>query len=208
MRRSLARLIAQTAPYVDPHDSSWFVDGEMPNLMGHRDAMQYRPADATECPGDALYARCAEVLDAARAAGVRYVDVARSYGRAEEFLARWLAERGAPVDALSVGSKWGYRYTAGWTVDAPVHEQKEHSVERFRAQLAESRALVGDRLDLYQVHSATALVVERPLPGQALPRADALVTRTPGLVVGALAADCTPILLADPVARVVAATHA
>jgi hypothetical protein len=56
MRRSLARLIAQVSPYVDPHDSSWFVDGEMPNLMGHRDAMRYRPGDATECPGDALYA--------------------------------------------------------------------------------------------------------------------------------------------------------
>jgi aryl-alcohol dehydrogenase-like predicted oxidoreductase len=53
---------------------------------------------------DALHARCAEVLDAARAAGVRYVDVARSYGRAEEFLARWLAERGVPADAVSVGS--------------------------------------------------------------------------------------------------------
>ncbi|HEY3110127.1 MAG TPA: peptidoglycan recognition family protein [Chloroflexota bacterium] len=55
MRQSLARLIAQVGSYIDPHDSSWFVDGEMPNLMGHRDAMQYRPADATECPGDALY---------------------------------------------------------------------------------------------------------------------------------------------------------
>jgi hypothetical protein len=55
MRRSLARLIAQVGPAIDPHDSSWFVDGEMPNLMGHRDAMRYRPADATECPGDALY---------------------------------------------------------------------------------------------------------------------------------------------------------
>src|SRR5262245_36205860 len=67
---------------------------------------------------DALYARCAEVLDAARGAGVRYVDAARSYGRAEEFLARWLTERGVRADACSVGSKWGYRYTAGWAVDA------------------------------------------------------------------------------------------
>ena len=39
-------------------------------------------------------------------------------------------------------------------------------------------------------------------------KADALVTRTPGVVVGALAADCTPVLFADPVARVVAAAHA
>src|SRR5204863_2354521 len=81
------------------------------------------------------------------------VDVARSYGRAEEFLARWL--RAVPRDALAVGSKWGYRYTAGWRVDAPVHEQKELSVTRFNSQLGETRALLGDRLDLYQIHSAT-----------------------------------------------------
>ncbi len=106
--------------------------------------------------GEALYARCAAVLDAARTAGVRYIDVARSYGRAEEFLARWLTERGVPLEALTVGSKWGYRYTAGWAVDARVHEQKELSADRYRAQVAESRALLGDRLALYQIHSATA----------------------------------------------------
>jgi aryl-alcohol dehydrogenase-like predicted oxidoreductase len=105
---------------------------------------------------EALYARCAEVLDAARAAGMRYVDAARSYGRAEEFLARWLTERGVSPDAITVGSKWGYRYTAGWAVEAPVHEEKALSLERFRAQLAETRALLGERLALYQIHSATA----------------------------------------------------
>lgn len=114
---------------------------------------------ADDLPGDrsvdALYARVASVLDAARAAGIRYVDVARSYGRAEEFLARWLRERAAPDDSLTVGSKWGYRYTAGWRVDAPVHEEKELSLARFTTQLAESRAHLGRRLDLYQIHSAT-----------------------------------------------------
>jgi aryl-alcohol dehydrogenase-like predicted oxidoreductase len=110
------------------------------------------PPDRTP---DALYARVAAVLDAARVAGVRYVDVARSYGRAEEFLARWIHERNVPPDALSVGSKWGYRYTAGWRVDAAVHEEKEHSLQRYAAQLGESRVLLGRRLDLYQVHSAT-----------------------------------------------------
>lgn len=105
---------------------------------------------------DALYARCAAVLDAALAAGVRYADVARSYGRAEEFLARWIAERTLPSDAIVVGSKWGYRYTGDWRVDADVHEQKELSLPRFRQQLAESRTLLGERLALYQIHSATA----------------------------------------------------
>lgn len=111
------------------------------------------PGDRTP---DALAARVADVLDAARAAGLRYVDVARSYGRAEEFLARWLDARAVPRDALAIGSKWGYRYTAGWRVDAPVHEEKALTIERFTAQLAETRALLGDRLVLYQIHSATA----------------------------------------------------
>ena len=104
---------------------------------------------------EALYERAAEMLDAARAAGVRYVDVARSYGRAEEFLARWIAERGILPDDLTIGSKWGYRYTADWRVDAPVHEEKELSLARFTTQLEESRGFLGDRLALYQIHSAT-----------------------------------------------------
>jgi aryl-alcohol dehydrogenase-like predicted oxidoreductase len=106
-------------------------------------------------PPEAMYARAAALLDAAQAAGVRYVDVARSYGRAEEFLARWLAERQVPAGALTVGSKWGYRYTADWRMDAAVHEEKELSATRFASQLAESRVILGDRLALYQIHSAT-----------------------------------------------------
>jgi aryl-alcohol dehydrogenase-like predicted oxidoreductase len=115
---------------------------------------------ARDLPGartpEDLARRTAEVLDAARAAGVRYVDVARSYGRAEEFLARWLRERHVRPETLTIGSKWGYRYTAGWTTGAAVHEEKELSLERFRTQLAETRALLGDRLALHQIHSATA----------------------------------------------------
>lgn len=61
---------------------------------------------------------------------------------------------------------------------------------------------------LYQTHSATALAVDKPYPRDALPQADAVVTRTPGLVIGALAADCNPVLFADPQAKVVAAAHA
>lgn len=104
---------------------------------------------------ESMYGRAAAVLDAAWAAGVRHFDVARSYGRAEEFLARWLVQRDIPADAVTVGSKWGYRYTADWRIDPAVHEQKEHSLARLREQLAESTALLGDRLDIYQIHSAT-----------------------------------------------------
>jgi aryl-alcohol dehydrogenase-like predicted oxidoreductase len=51
--------------------------------------------------------RAHAMLDAAWAAGIRYFDAARSYGRAEEFLGRWLAARRIPPDAVTVGSKWG-----------------------------------------------------------------------------------------------------
>jgi aryl-alcohol dehydrogenase-like predicted oxidoreductase len=102
---------------------------------------------------EALRARSFEVLDAAYEAGVRYLDAARSYGRAEEFLGAWLADRG-PADVV-VGSKWGYVYTAGWEVDADPPEVKHHDVETFRRQLDETRANLGERLALYQIHSAT-----------------------------------------------------
>jgi aryl-alcohol dehydrogenase-like predicted oxidoreductase len=99
--------------------------------------------------------RCHEMLDAAWAAGIRYVDVARSYGRAEEFLATWLRARNLEPGSLTIASKWGYRYVGGWQLSAPVHEVKDHSVGMFRGQLAETRALLGSHLGLYQVHSAT-----------------------------------------------------
>ena len=92
--------------------------------------------------------RCVEQERAAYAAGVRYVDTARSYGLAEEFLAGWLAERGHAD--VSVGSKWGYRYTGGWRLDAPAQEVKEHSLA-MDPGWAKSRGLLGDRLTLYQV---------------------------------------------------------
>jgi aryl-alcohol dehydrogenase-like predicted oxidoreductase len=100
-----------------------------------------------------LRARTAEVLDAAYAGGVRYLDAARSYGRAEEFLAAWLDDR-RPAD-VTVGSKWGYTYTADWRVDADPPEVKDHGLATLERQIAETRALLGDRLALYQIHSAT-----------------------------------------------------
>ncbi len=95
------------------------------------------------------------MLDAAHAGGVRYFDAARSYGKAEAFLASWLLARGFGRDDVTVGSKWGYRYTADWRTDAEVNEVKDLSAEHFRRQLAETRELLGDHLRLYQIHSAT-----------------------------------------------------
>jgi len=104
---------------------------------------------------EALRTRSHMLLDAAHAAGVRYLDAARSYGRAEEFLAAWLSARGLERGAITVGSKWGYTYTGEWRLDAKVQEFKDLSVETLRRQYAESRALLGDHLGLYQIHSAT-----------------------------------------------------
>ncbi|MDT7788956.1 MAG: hypothetical protein QOF58_7375 [Pseudonocardiales bacterium] len=102
---------------------------------------------------DAMRDNCWKVLDAAYAAGIRWVDVARSYGLAEVFLAGWLADRGMPD--LTASSKWGYTYVGGWRLDADVHEIKEHSLRRFTEQWSESRALLGERIAVYQVHSLT-----------------------------------------------------
>ncbi|CAL9586768.1 aldo/keto reductase [Streptomyces sp. enrichment culture] len=103
---------------------------------------------------EALRARTHDLLDAAYAQGVRYIDAARSYGRAEEFLADWLRRR-PDADDVVVGSKWGYTYTADWSTDAERHEVKDHSLAAYERQRAESAALLGDRLDLYQIHSVT-----------------------------------------------------
>jgi len=95
------------------------------------------------------------VLDAAYDGGISYFDAARSYGKAEEFLASWLERRGLEPGAVTVGSKWGYTYTAGWRVDADVHEVKDLSLATLRRQLTESLELLGPHLRLYQIHSAT-----------------------------------------------------
>ncbi|WP_435021536.1 aldo/keto reductase [Tundrisphaera sp. TA3] len=129
----------------------------------------------------AMERRAQAVLDAAWAAGVRYFDAARSYGRAEAFLAGWLASRGIRPESVAVGSKWGYRYTAGWQVEAEKHEVKDHSLAHLTTQLAESRALLGSHLDLYQIHSATleSGVLDDPAVLDALAR-----IRSEGLAIG------------------------
>lgn len=79
------------------------------------------------------------------------------------------------------------------------------AVQENRRRCAER--LGGELVTAYQVHSPTALVADGPWPAGP-PQADAVVTATPGVICGALSADCAPILMVDPEARVVAAAHA
>ena len=128
-----------------------------------------------------LERRCHEMLDAAYAAGIRYIDAARSYGMAENFLGSWLNARNLPRDAITVGSKWGYTYVGSWRLDAAVHEVKDLSVDTLRRQIVESRSWLGDRLQLYEIHSAT-------LESKVLENVDVLhellQLRSSGLVIG------------------------
>jgi YfiH family protein len=63
-------------------------------------------------------------------------------------------------------------------------------------------------LSVHQIHSPDAVVATGPWQGASRPRADAIVTRTEGLAIGITAADCGPLLLVDPNARVIGAAHA
>jgi YfiH family protein len=84
------------------------------------------------------------------------------------------------------------------------------------ASVAENRARMARELGVkphalltaYQIHSANVAVVREPWSGNARLYADAIVSRTPGLAVGVTTADCGPILLVDPAARVIGAAHA
>lgn len=99
------------------------------------------------------------VLDTAWELGVRYFDAARSYGRAEEFLSTWIRDRKIGSDEMTVGSKWGYTYTAAWNVQTPdgvEHEVKRHDLQVLQAQFSTSMKFLSEHLDLYQIHSATA----------------------------------------------------
>jgi YfiH family protein len=84
------------------------------------------------------------------------------------------------------------------------------------ASVAENRRRMAEQMDVspeyflnvWQIHSPDAVAVSGPWEGAARPRADAMVTRTEGLAIGVTSADCGPILLVDPNARVIGAAHA
>jgi hypothetical protein len=99
----------------------------------------------------------------------------------------------SPYDSFNLGAHVG---------DDPA------AVAANRGRLARELGVPGDRLVwMTQVHGNGVAVLEEAPEGP-VPDVDALVTATPGLVLCVLVADCVPVLLADPVAGVVAAVHA
>lgn len=163
----MSHMRKRDGPWVDEHSSRDLTtlgrEGPAVSRIGLGLAAIGRPAyittnRATDLGTDrsvgSLRERTWQLLDVAYAAGVRYVDVARSYGLAEAFLSEWIASRGERDD-LVIGSKWGYAYVGGWDLAAPVQEVKDLSLANFERQYGETRGLLGNHLRLYQVHSLT-----------------------------------------------------
>jgi YfiH family protein len=88
------------------------------------------------------------------------------------------------------------------------HDNPAHVAENRRRMAARIHVPPEHFLTVFQVHSPDVAVASRPWDAASRPKADAIVTRTAGLAIGVTAADCGPILLADPKARVIGAAHA
>lgn len=96
---------------------------------------------------------------------------------------------------------------SGLNVGLGTGDEPEAVAENRRRAVA--AVVPGARLaTVYQVHSPDCVTVTEPWPDAERPRADALVTDRPGLLLGVVTADCAPVLLADPVAGVIGAAHA
>jgi polyphenol oxidase len=109
----------------------------------------------------------------------------------------FLGRRGGVSEDLCAGLNAGF----GSDDDrAAILENRRRAVEA----VAPGARLV----TVHQVHSPDAVYAAEPWPDDARPRADALVTDRPGLALGILTADCTPVLFADRRAGVIAAAHA
>ena len=126
----------------------------------------------------------------------------------------------APVEVIRAGVLEGVRH--GFLgrrggVSSGVHAGLNVGIgsEDDPAAVAENRRRAGDAVipgatlvTLYQVHSADTVTVLAPFDERLRPRADAIVTDRPGMLLGVLPADCAPVLLADAQAGVVGAAHA
>ncbi len=114
--------------------------------------------------------------------GVRFAITSRHGGRSS-----------APFDSLNLGGRLDER----------------GDIEANRTTVASAFGVPRERLlFMDQCHSADVARADGPWSGGAAPRVDAVVTSRDDLALGALSADCVPVLLADPVSGVVAAVHA
>ncbi|HEY7843638.1 MAG TPA: peptidoglycan editing factor PgeF [Bradyrhizobium sp.] len=88
------------------------------------------------------------------------------------------------------------------------HDDPAHVAENRRRMAEQMGVAPAHFLNLHQIHSPDTVVATGPWNGAAKPKADAIVTRHEGLAIGVTAADCGPILLVEPKARVIGAAHA
>jgi len=96
---------------------------------------------------------------------------------------------------------------ASLNADLEKEAQRDHVQENRQRISAALGFDVKNLVTPYQNHSSKVLVVNRPFEGNP-PEADALITTTPGLLIGVLTADCVPVLLSTPTGNMVAAVHA
>jgi len=114
-------------------------------------------------------------------------------GVAHGFLGRRGGVSGGVCEGLNVGLGSG---------------DDRQSIRENRRRAVAAVAPGAKLVTLHQIHSAEAIYVTAPFADDARPKADAMVTDRPGLVLGILTADCAPVLLADRESGVVAAAHA
>src|SRR5690606_6775987 len=123
----------------------------------------------------------------------------------------------APLLAVLAGLRHGLSTRAGGASEGPYAglnaglrpADAPALVAENRARMAARLAVAPERLlSRYQIHSPQVVTATEPWAAADRPRADALVTRTPGLAIGVATADCGPVLFADPDARVIGAAHA
>lgn len=90
----------------------------------------------------------------------------------------------------------------------PGSNDDKQAVQENRARVVQHLGGTGKLNTLYQIHSGNVIVLDRALPPGNVTKGDGLVTKTPGLVIAVLTADCAPVLFSDPAAGVIAAAHA
>jgi YfiH family protein len=131
------------------------------------------------------------------------------------------ADEADSVRAVSLAAQAGIRhafFTRGGGVSGGLYaslnggqgsdDRAEH-VEENRARMAAALGVRPDRfITAYQIHSPDVVIADEPWTRATRPKADAIVTRVPGLAIGVSTADCGPVLFADPTARVIGAAHA